>query len=153
MPVSFQLRLPMTDSQTRSFLFIHVIWTTSERAAVLKKPVRTILFAYLQKSSEEKGIKILALNGVDDHVHVLLQLQPAQNLAQVVKSLKTDAAGWIVTTNLLGSSFEWQNNYAAYTVSPSGLKQVIEFIGNQEVYHQNKTLESELAVFDKNYFE
>ncbi|RYF96806.1 MAG: IS200/IS605 family transposase [Chitinophagaceae bacterium] len=143
----------MTDSQTRTFLFIHVIWTTAGRVAVLKKPVRTILFAYLQKSSEEKGIKILALNGVEDHLHIVLQLQPAQNLSQVVKSLKTDSAGWIISTNLLGNEFEWQNNYAAYTVSPSGLKQVIEFVGNQETYHQTKTLESELAVFDKNYFE
>ena len=143
----------MTDSHTRTFLFIHVIWTTAGRVAVLKKPVRTILFAYLQKSSEEKGIKILALNGVEDHLHVVLQLQPAQNLSQVVKSLKTDSAGWIISTNLLGSEFEWQDNYAAYTVSPSGLKQVIEFVGNQEMYHQTKTLESELAVFDKNYFE
>lgn len=143
----------MTDSHTRTFLFIHVIWTTAGRVAVLKKPVRTILFAYLQKSSEEKGIKIVALNGVEDHLHVVLQLQPAQNLSQVVKSLKTDSAGWIISTNLLGSEFEWQDNYAAYTVSPSGLKQVIEFVGNQETYHQTKTLESELAVFDKNYFE
>jgi REP element-mobilizing transposase RayT len=143
----------MTDSHTRSFLFVHVIWTTSERTAVLKKPVRTVFFAFLQKHSEEKGIKVLAINGVEDHIHVLLQLQPAQNLSQVVKSLKQDSADWIISTNLLGTEFQWQVHYAAYTVSPTGIKQVIEFIGNQETYHKTKTLESELSLFDKNYFE
>ncbi len=143
----------MTDSHTRSFLFVHVIWTTSERTSVLKKPVRTVLFAFLQKHSEEKGIRVLAINGVEDHIHVLLQLQPAQNLSQVVKSLKQDSADWIISTNLLGTEFTWQTHYAAYTVSPTGIKQVIEFIGNQETYHKTKNLESELSLFDKNYFE
>ena len=143
----------MTDSHTRTFLFIHVIWTTLNRAPILKKPVRMVLFSFLQKSSEEKGIRIISIQGVEDHLHVLLQLNPAQNLSQVVRSLKNDAAVWLKDTNLLDSELEWQPEFAAYTVSPSGVKQVMEFIANQEVYHKTKTLESELAVFDKNYIE
>ena len=143
----------MTDSHTRTFLFIHVIWTTLNRAPILKKPVRMVLFSFLQKNSEEKGIRIIAIQGVEDHIHVLLQLNPAQNLSQVVRSLKNDAAVWLKDTNLLDSELEWQPEFAAYTVSPSGVKQVMEFIANQEVYHKTKTLESELAVFDKNYIE
>jgi len=143
----------MTDSHTRTFLFVHVFWTTLNRAPILKKPVRMVLFAFLQKHSEEKGIRIISIQGVEDHLHVLLQLNPAQNLSQVVKSLKNDAAVWLKDTNLLDSELEWQPDFAAYTVSPSGLKQVIEFLANQENYHKTKTLETELAVFDKNYFE
>ena len=143
----------MTDGHTRTFLFIHVIWTTLNRAPILKKPVRMVLFSFLQKSSEEKGIRIISIQGVEDHLHVLLQLNPAQNLSQVVRSLKNDAAVWLKDTNLLDSELEWQPEFAAYTVSPSGVKQVMEFIANQEVYHKTKTLESELAVFDKNYIE
>ena len=112
-----------------------------------------VLFAFLQKHSEEKGIKIIAIQGIEDHVHVLLQLNPAQNLSQVVRSLKNDATVWLKDTNLLEGELGWQPEFAAYTVSPSGVKQVMEFIGNQETYHKTKTLESELAVFDKNYFE
>jgi REP element-mobilizing transposase RayT len=129
------------------------MWTTFERSIVLKKPVRTVLFSYLQKNSEEKGIKIIAIQGVEDHVHVVIQLHPAQNLLQVVKSLKHDSESWLNETNLLEAPFRWQADYAAYTVSPSGLKQVIDFLANQETYHKTKTLESELAVFDKNYIE
>jgi len=143
----------MADSHTRTFLFIHVFWTTLNRAPILKKPVRTVLFAYLQKNSEEKGIKIISIQGVEDHLHILLQLNPAQNLSQVVRSLKNDASVWLKNTNLLDCELDWQPEYAAYSVSPSGLKQVIDFIANQETYHKTKTLETELAVFDKNYFE
>jgi REP element-mobilizing transposase RayT len=107
----------------------------------------------MRKGSEEKGIKILAVQGVEDHIHVLVQLHPAQNLTQVVKTLKYDSALWINETQLVEGNFEWQPEYAAYTVSPSGIKQVIDFINNQEAYHKTKTLESELAVFEKNHFE
>ncbi|RYG05083.1 MAG: transposase [Chitinophagaceae bacterium] len=137
----------------RTFIFIHAIWTTLEQQPVLKKPVRMVLFAFLQKTSAEKGIKIISINGVDDHLHVLLQLQPVQNLSQVIKSLKHDSLTWLRETNLIQGEFDWQPEYAAYTVSPSGLKQVIDFIANQETYHQTKKLDSELALFDKNYFE
>ncbi|MHA4845856.1 IS200/IS605 family transposase [Flavitalea antarctica] len=143
----------MTDSHTRTFLFVHVIWTTLNRAPILKRPVRMVLFPFLQKTSEEKGIRVISIQGVEDHLHVLLQLNPAQNLSQVVRSLKHDAAGWLKDTNLLDSELEWQPEFAAYTVSPSGVKQVMDFIANQENYHKTKTLESELAVFDKNYTE
>jgi putative transposase len=143
----------MPENHPRTFIFIHVIWTTADRSPVLKKPVRSVLFAFLRKTSEEKGIKIIALNGVEDHVHILVQLQPVQNLAQVVRSIKHDSSAWLNETSLLGEPFEWESAYAAYTVNPTGIKQVIEFIGNQETYHKSKPLESELAVFDKNYFE
>ena len=112
-----------------------------------------VLFPFLQKTSEEKGIRVISIQGVEDHLHVLLQLNPAQNLSQVVRSLKHDAAVWLKDTNLLDSELEWQPEFAAYTVSPSGVKQVMDFIANQENYHKTKTLESELAVFDKNYIE
>lgn len=112
-----------------------------------------VLFPFLQKTSEEKGIRVISIQGVEDHLHVLLQLNPAQNLSQVVRSLKHDTAVWLKDTNLLGSELEWQPEFAAYTVSPSGVKQVMDFIANQENYHKTKTLESELAVFDKNYTE
>ncbi|RYG38740.1 MAG: IS200/IS605 family transposase, partial [Chitinophagaceae bacterium] len=105
----------MTDSHTRTFLFIHVIWTTINRAPILKKPVRMVLFSFLQKNSEEKGIRIIAIQGVEDHLHVLLQLNPAQNLSQVVRSLKNDAAVWLKDTNLLDSELDWQPEFVAYS--------------------------------------
>lgn len=66
----------------------------------MSKPVRVVLFSHLQKMAEEKGIKILQVNGGADHVHVLLQLHPAQNLAQVIRQLKAESAEWLNATQL-----------------------------------------------------
>ncbi len=139
----------MIGNQNRVYLFVHIIWSVHNREPLLTKPIRAILFSHLQKRAGEKGINVLAVNGVEDHVHVLLQLHPAQNLSQVVKSIRTDAADWLNETKLIASPFQWEEAYAALSVNPSTIKQVTDFLGRQEEYHKTKTLESELEVFDK----
>jgi REP element-mobilizing transposase RayT len=108
-----------------------------------------VLFAHLQKHAEEKGTRILAVNGDMDHVHVLIHLHPAQNLAQVVRQLKADSAEWLNATQLIAAGMDWEDDYAAYSVSPSAVKQVAEFLERQEEYHKTKSLDAELTVFDK----
>jgi len=131
------------------YLFVHAIWTVCRQEPLLSKPVRKILFAHMQKEGEEKGIKILALNGVDDHIHCLLKLMPSQNLLQVIKSIKTSSAHWLNDNRLLSVAFDWEEGYAAYSVSPSGVQQVMGYIGKQEEYHQSKSLNNELEAISK----
>lgn len=131
------------------YLFVHVIWSVKERQALLTKPVRRVLLVHLQKDSGDRGIRIVAAGGVEDHIHCLLQLMPAQNLAQVVKSIRTLSADWLNDNKLLSTPFEWEEGYTAYSVSPSGVQQAIDYIGKQEEVHRSKTLESELEIFDK----
>src|ERR1700722_11414976 len=131
------------------YLFVHVIWCVRGREALLGTPVRRVLFAHMQKDAEEKGIRIVAAGGVEDHVHCLLQLMPSQNLLQVLKQIRTAMAEWLNETRLLTTVVEWEGDYYAYSVSPSGVQQVVDFIGQQEEYHKTKTLDSELEIFDK----
>jgi len=131
------------------YLFVHVIWCVRGREALLNKPVRRVLFAHLQKEGEEKGLTIVAAGGVEDHVHCLLQLMPSQNLLQVLKHIRTTMAEWLNENRLLSATVEWEAEYYAYSVSPSGVQQVVDFIGRQEEYHKTKTLDNELEIFDR----
>jgi putative transposase len=135
------------NGHPRAYLFVHAICIVDQRAALLTKPVRRVLFVHIQKDAEEKGIKIVAVNGVEDHIHFLIQLMPAQNLSQVIRALRTESSRWLNETKLLAGEFEWEEGYAAYSVSPSSVRQVIDYIGKQEDHHKTKTLESELDIF------
>jgi putative transposase len=128
-------------------LYVHVIWTVRGREALLTRPVRRVLLAHLQKEGGEKGLRVLAAGGADDHIHCLLQLMPVQNLAQVTRTLRVLSADWLNEAKLLATEFAWEEEYFAYSVSPSGVKQVVDFIGKQEEYHQTKTLDHELERF------
>jgi len=129
------------------YLFVHVICTVQGREKLLAKPVRRILFAHMEKEGEEKGLRIVAANGVEDHMHLLIQLMPAQNLAQVVRSIKAASSAWLNENKLLAAPFEWEENYHALSVSPSSVKQVKDFIEKQEEHHKVKSLDAELEAF------
>jgi putative transposase len=131
------------------YLYVHVIWCVARQEALLTRPIRRVHFPQLQKEAGEKGIKIVVIGGVEDHVHCLLQLMPAQNLAQAVRAIRTISADWLNGNKLLTTAFEWEEGYSAYSVSPSGVQQVVDYIGKQEEIHRLKTLENELQIFDK----
>lgn len=135
--------------ETRTYLFIHLIWCTADRKQLLKKPLLKVLMGYLHGWSERSLVRILHMNGVPDHLHCLIQLHPTQSLSQIVRSMKTDSAQWIGENKISEEEFAWEDGYIAYSVSPSSIAQVGEFIENQEKHHSTKTLDNELEVLGK----
>ena len=129
------------------YLFVHVICTVQGREKLLARPARKVLFVHMQKDGEEKGIRIAAVNGVEDHMHLLLQLMPSQNLTQVVRSIRTASSGWLNDNKILPAPLEWEEDYHALSVSPSSVKQVKDYIEKQEEHHRTKTLDAELEAF------
>ena len=67
----------------------------------------------------------------------------------MIRQLKAESADWLNATQLLPAGFEWEEEYAAYSVSPSAVKQVTDYLDRQEEYHKTKSLEAELEVFEK----
>ncbi|MFT3747625.1 MAG: IS200/IS605 family transposase [Agriterribacter sp.] len=132
-----------------SYIYVHAIWTTINRQALLSAIVRKVLFPFLKQHVLSKGIQLLSANGVQDHIHVVIKLTPHQSVAEVVKQLKADSAEWINKNKLLNTVFDWDDSFYAYSVSPSTVDKSIEYINRQEEYHQTKTLDEELAAFEK----
>ena len=139
----------MNSPTSKVFLFIHVITCVKNKESLLTKPVRTVLFAHIKKHAVENGVNVLSVNGTDDHMHVVLQMMPTQNLAQIMTSIRTESAAWINESNFIKTQFGWEEGFAALSVSPSGIKQVLEYLEKQEEHHKTKTLDSELEVFQK----
>ena len=115
----------------------------------MTKPIRVVLFTHLKKVAEEKGIKLMQIDGGEEHAHLLLQLHPAQNLSQIMRLLKSESEEWLNTAQLLNEPFSWSEELIAYSVSPGSLQQVQSFIERQDEYHQSKTFASEIEVFQK----
>ena len=139
----------MNSQTSKVYLFIHVITCVKNKAPLLTKPVRTVLFAHIKKHAGENGINVLSVNGTDDHMHTVVQMMPTQNLAQIMKSIRTESANWINESKFIKDAFDWEEGFAALSVSPSGIKQVLDYLEKQEEHHKTKTLESELEVFQK----
>jgi len=139
----------MNSQNNKVYLFIHVITCVKNKEPLLTKPVRTVLFAHIKKHATEGGINVLSVNGTEDHMHVVVQMMPTQNLTQIMKSIRAESAAWINESRFIKNLFEWEEGFAALSVSPSSVKQVLDYLDKQEEHHKTKTLDSELEVFQK----
>jgi putative transposase len=137
------------DLENRTYLFVHLIFCTSERKPMLNKPLRKVLFGFWQSWAEKNLVRIICINGVEDHVHCLIQLHPTKSLAQTMNLMKQDSGHWINENKIIAGNFEWDSRNFAYSVSPGSVKQVTEYIGNQEHHHMDKTLAGELESLEK----
>jgi len=134
---------------TNTFIYIHAIWCTSDGGKLLTGISRKVLFPYIKQYAGNKGIQLIAINGVDDHVHCLFKLMASQSIAEIVKDVKNEMSHWLNSSKILQEEFCWDQDFAAYSVSPSTIDKAVEYINKQEEYHKTKTLNEELSVFNK----
>jgi putative transposase len=119
--------------------FVHCVFSTKERRDLIPVEVQEELYAYLIGIADNLGFKILAAGGTANHVHLLIGLPASLTLAEAVQKLKANSSRW------LGSQFEWQKGYGAFSVSPSLLETVQKYIRNQEEHHRKRSFEEEFV--------
>jgi putative transposase len=125
-------------------VWIHFVWTTKNRQPMLSlRDVRLKFFEHIRINARSKNIYVDCINGVDDHVHVLVSLNSDQSVAKVMHLLKGESANWINKQNLLPWKFEWQDEYYAGSVSVGHLDRVRKYIHNQEAHHNQQSFHDE----------
>lgn len=90
---------------------------------------------------------MIIINGVADHIHLLVGIRPAQSISDLMQDVKGGSSKWINDNQLVPGRFEWQEGYGAFSYSKSQLPTVMGYIQNQEVHHQKKTFHEEYLDF------
>lgn len=137
------------EASGNTFIYVHLIWNTADKKAVLSSIIRRVLFPFVKQNAQAKGIQLIAVNGVENHVHCLLKMLPFQNLQSIVSTIKQESETWLNENKLLTEVFNWSDGYAAYSVSPSTTDKSVEYINKQEEYHKTRSLEEEMQAFEK----
>ncbi|MCZ7607877.1 MAG: IS200/IS605 family transposase [Planctomycetota bacterium] len=138
----------MSHSYTRQLL--HIVFSTKERQPFLHAEVRPRMLGYLRTVANDLNTTVLALNGVDDHVHILVDLPAALSTAEFLTKLKANSSRWF--RKLFPKvDFRWQRGYGAFSVSPSKLEEVRGYIDRQETHHQKHSFEEEIRKLVKNH--
>ena len=129
-------------AQTFAQIFLHIIFSTKERRASLKEAWRNELFAYMGGIVRSLGGKALLINGVGDHVHLLLSLPASVAPADAVRVIKARSSSWVRSRD---RSFTWQSGYAVFSVSQSRAAQVRRYIARQQEHHTRVSFKDELV--------
>jgi REP element-mobilizing transposase RayT len=122
-------------------------FSTKDRLPYLRVEQRHDVFTYIGGIVRELKGSALNVNGVDDHVHLLVRLPASLAVAKAVEIVKTNSSRWIHEGRVLHRTFAWQPGYAAFSVSESQLENVSGYITNQEDHHRTITFQEELVAF------
>ena len=118
-------------SQSLTDVWIHLVWATKYRAPVLNETKRKLIFKKISQIAKDKGYNLKIVNGTEEHIHCLIRMKSSQNISRIMNDLKGISSRWINENNILSKYFDWQNGYAAFSVSPRSVKRVISYIKNQ----------------------
>ncbi len=135
-------------------MLAHIIFSTKERAPLIRPDLAPRLFAYLGGIVRELRGVALAINGTPDHVHVLARLPSTLSVADFLRVLKTNSARWVHENWPIHKSFGWQLGYGAFRVSESNVPAVSAYVAGQEEHHRKVSFQEEfLAHLKKNHIE
>ena len=137
--------------QSLANLYVHLIFSTKERAPLLTPAVRPDLHAYMATVLANLNSPAVLINSVADHVHLLFNMGRTVTLAQVVEDVKKSSSKWIKTQGSALATFAWQAGYGAFSVSESNVTKVANYIRNQEEHHRVKTFQEEYREFLKKH--
>jgi REP element-mobilizing transposase RayT len=127
---------------------IHVIFSTKLRRKTISKKMQPQLWSYMAGICRNQGMAPIAINGMDDHAHVLFHCPPTLSLAKAVSLIKANSSKWM---NEHRRGFAWQEGYGAFSVSISLTATVANYVRNQEKHHRKMTFEEEYRAILKKH--
>ena len=129
--------------QSLSKVVLHVIFSTKDREPWLDPGVRPRVHAYLATICRNLGSEVSCVGGIADHVHIVTTLPRGLSQAALLEAIKKPSSKWIKTLEARYRRFFWQRGYGAFSVSPSHLEAVTEYVEKQEEHHRTHTFQEE----------
>lgn len=131
-------------AQSLSSILVHIVFSTKNRAPLIRPEIEGELHAYLATVFHECQCPSIKVGGTSDHIHALFSLHRTWALANIAEEVKKRSSKWIKTKGI--SNFQWQAGYGAFSVSQSAISTVREYIANQRTHHQERDFQDELRL-------
>ena len=135
--------MPSTFSQ----IYIQVIFAVKGRNSLIHSSWEEELYKYITGIIRNKKQKLLAINGMPDHIHFFIGMKPTCCLSDLVREIKKSSNEFIKEKKLCKFKFQWQEGYGAFSYSHSSLDNVIDYINNQKIHHKKQSFIDEYKQF------
>jgi putative transposase len=139
--------MPGTFSQ----IYIQYVFAVKGRQNFIQKSFEEEVYKYIAGIVKGKEQKPLAVNGMPDHIHVLVGLKPAMRISDLIRDIKNNSSNFINEKGWLKNKFSWQDGYGAFSYSESNYGKVIDYIKNQKQHHAKRTFRQEYLSFLKKF--
>ena len=134
-------------ANTYTQIHIQFVFAVKHRQSVISSKWENDLYKYITGIVKNNNHKMLCINGMPDHVHILVGFHTTQSISDFMREVKANSSKWINEQKLISGKFEWQEGYGAFSYSKSQMPQVINYINNQKEHHQKQSFLEEYKHF------
>ncbi|MEA5138199.1 IS200/IS605 family transposase [Arcicella rigui] len=135
--------MPSTFSQ----IYIQIVFAVKNREALILPDWEDRLYEYITGIIQNKGQKLIAINGMPDHIHILIGMKPSCSISDLVREVKKSSNEFINENKLSKHKFSWQEGYGAFSYSHSHIDNVYWYIHNQKAHHKKQSFKEEYKQF------
>lgn len=135
--------MPNTYTQ----IHLQFVFAVKHRTGIILPQWENELYKYITGIVQNHQHKLLSINGMPDHVHLLVGMRPHQSVSDLMREVKSNSSKWISENRFTKTKFEWQEGYGAFSYGASQLSQVAAYIENQKIHHSRKTFLEEYREF------
>jgi putative transposase len=121
-------------------LYVHLVWSTWDRLPLITPNIKVQIYNVISYECKQLGCSVVAIGGIEDHVHLLTGFPANVSIAELVKQIKGSSSHCVISRIQPNKFFKWQGSYGAFTVNHQDLSPVAAYIQNQTDHHQNQTL-------------
>jgi len=132
---------------TFSQIYIQIVFAVKKRDSLINRHWEEELYKYISGIIRNKEQKMLAINGMPDHIHFLIGMKPSACLSDLVREIKKSSNEFINEMKFSKYRFQWQEGYGAFSYSHSELDNIIKYINNQKEHHKVQSFREEYKEF------
>lgn len=134
-------------ANTYTQIHIQFVFAVKHRQSVISYKWENDLYKYITGIVKNNNHKMLCINGMPDHVHILVGFHTTQSISDFMREVKANSSKWINEQKLVIGKFEWQEGYGAFSYAKSQVPQIINYINNQKEHHQKQSFLEEYKSF------
>jgi len=135
--------------QSLSKIYIHIVFSTKNRRPLIGDGIKNEVWAYIGGICKNMECNPVRVGGHDDHVHICCTLSKKVTTAKLLEEIKKESSRWIKTRGVQYENFHWQDGYGVFSVKPSDVERVSEYIVNQAEHHKKRPFQEELLTYLK----
>lgn len=130
-------------ANTYTQLHVHFVFAVKYRTAVIHPEWNEQLHKYITGIVKNNGHKMIAVNSVEDHMHLFAGINPNQSISGLMQLVKGDSSEFINDHRFTKTKFRWQSGYGAFSQSHSQIDAVVKYIMNQQEHHKKRSFKDE----------
>ncbi len=138
-------------ANTYTQIYIQAVFTVQNKLSLIRPEWQEELYKYITGIVQNNRHKMIAINGMPDHLHLFIGMKPNQSLSDLMQDVKGDSSKWIHEKGFVKGRFEWQAGFGGFSYSISQIDTVVKYINNQAKHHKIKTFAEEYLEFLKKF--